>query len=417
MIDVLKRLQELDANNSNVIKESTVEECGPMGMMSPTQPKTPATINITADSGEELGSMLSAIMKLAGVNKVEPDHLGKEHDPSIMTATPTLGIPATDGEVMRGVLDKMNPEIEDEGAIGGALGAAGGAMLGGPIGAAIGGGLGGSMEEEEVADEGWKGAAVGAGAGELAGAALGTAIMPGIGTVAGELAGGALGAAAGDDIGDRVSGDKKKDEAVDELADIKKLLGRGAKYDTTPSDPTDPPAFDGDEYADHANPPGAGRGRGLANHPNATLEARLMDEYKKFISEDRDDDDYFSGISRDVDAMSHGGDEYSPRHDPLARFGGAGGDADAAVHSLGDIVKKDEEPVVAHAYFDNDAVEKNLRRAKHEKLEKDENGNWYFPVRGKLASRETKHHLVYLQRFFGEPTHVEKAEEPAMDND
>jgi hypothetical protein len=317
MIDVLKRLQELDANNSNVIKESTVEECGPMGMMSPTQPKTPATINITADSGEELGSMLSAIMKLAGVNKVEPDHLGKEHDPSIMTATPTLGIPATDGEVMRGVLDKMNPEVGD--------------------------------------------------------------------------------------------GEEETDEAD----------SHSAQFDNTPNDPRDTPAFDANEYSSNSND-GSGddeQGKPRTMSQPAALEARLMDEYKKFISEDRDDDDYFSGISRDVDAMSHGGDEYSPRHDPLARFGGAGGDADAAVHSLGDIVKKDEEPVVAHAYFDNDAVEKNLRRAKHEKLEKDENGNWYFPVRGKLASRETKHHLVYLQRFFGEPTHVEKAEEPAMDND
>jgi len=115
MIDVLKRLQELDANNSNVIKESTVEECGPMGMM-PSQPKTPATINITADSGEELGSMLSAIMKLAGVNKVEPSHLGVEHEPSVISATPSLGVgPSTsDSEVMRGVIDKMNPEVDGD---------------------------------------------------------------------------------------------------------------------------------------------------------------------------------------------------------------------------------------------------------------------------------------------------------------
>ena len=33
MIDVLKRLAELDAKNSTIIKESAVEECSPMGMM------------------------------------------------------------------------------------------------------------------------------------------------------------------------------------------------------------------------------------------------------------------------------------------------------------------------------------------------------------------------------------------------
>ena len=49
MIDVLKRLAELDANNPNIIKESlAVEECGPMGMMgsAPSAPSTPSALSV-----------------------------------------------------------------------------------------------------------------------------------------------------------------------------------------------------------------------------------------------------------------------------------------------------------------------------------------------------------------------------------
>jgi hypothetical protein len=122
MIDVIKRLAELDATNPNVIKENTsVDECGPMGMMSPMsameKPSTPATINITAGSGEELSSMLGAIMKLAGVEKVTPDHLGAEHEPVVVTAEPAMAVgPAIgDRDDMRAVLDKMNDMGDEEG--------------------------------------------------------------------------------------------------------------------------------------------------------------------------------------------------------------------------------------------------------------------------------------------------------------
>jgi len=160
MIDVLKRLAELDATNPNVIKESSeVAECGPMGMMSSMdRPSTPASINMTAGSGEELGDMLAKIMSLAGMSKVEPEHLGVDHEPAMITAEPVVSVgPAPSaGDEMRSVIDKMHDaggdEEADEGAIGGALGAVGGAMLGGPVGAAIGGGIGGAMEEET--DEG-----------------------------------------------------------------------------------------------------------------------------------------------------------------------------------------------------------------------------------------------------------------------
>jgi hypothetical protein len=95
MIDVLKRLAELDAGNPNVenkmgvvenlltvsnvdgqiakINEGieAVEECGGMGMGATMPNHTPASINMSANSGEELSNMLRDIMSLAGVNKDE----------------------------------------------------------------------------------------------------------------------------------------------------------------------------------------------------------------------------------------------------------------------------------------------------------------------------------------------------------
>jgi hypothetical protein len=111
MIDVIKRLAELDAVNPNVdtglrivqpqktvsvaIKENTqVEECGMMPMSSMEKPSTPASINMTAGSGEELSSMIKAIATLAGTAK------GGEE---VVTGTPTAS------DSMRSVIDKLNP--------------------------------------------------------------------------------------------------------------------------------------------------------------------------------------------------------------------------------------------------------------------------------------------------------------------
>jgi hypothetical protein len=118
MIDVMKRLAELDAGNPNVLKEnSTVAECGPMGMIgSMASSNIPANINITAASGEELSNMLGAIMKLAGVEKVTPDHFGVEHEPVAFTAGPAIAVGSSvgDSDDMRAVLDKMNDAGEDD---------------------------------------------------------------------------------------------------------------------------------------------------------------------------------------------------------------------------------------------------------------------------------------------------------------
>lgn len=90
MIDVLKRLAELDSANpqvakptmkneqslatvSNIAGETTqVNECGPMGMMGGPESRTPASfsINATAADGSEVSSMLRDIMNLAGVKPV-----------------------------------------------------------------------------------------------------------------------------------------------------------------------------------------------------------------------------------------------------------------------------------------------------------------------------------------------------------
>jgi hypothetical protein len=95
MIDVLKRLAELDSTNPNVAKPTmaaeqslatvsniesetiteSVNECGPMGMSGMggmDRPSTPATfsINASAESGAEVSSMLRDIMNLAGVKPV-----------------------------------------------------------------------------------------------------------------------------------------------------------------------------------------------------------------------------------------------------------------------------------------------------------------------------------------------------------
>jgi hypothetical protein len=118
MIDVLKRLAQLDAQNPTIVKESSeIAECGMMPEMSmDTTPSQPASINIQAGSGEELGDMLKTIMSLAGIHKVEPEHLGVDHEPMQLTPEPgmAVGPAASAGDNMRAVLDKLHPEMGDE---------------------------------------------------------------------------------------------------------------------------------------------------------------------------------------------------------------------------------------------------------------------------------------------------------------
>jgi len=118
MIDVMKRLAELDAGNPNIVKESTnIEECGMMPMPGMGGQHTPASINMTADSGSELTGMLRDIMQLAGVQQAaEPEAIAIDMPPAALTAEPIGDIGGMDepmqspGDKMRSVLDKLNPE-------------------------------------------------------------------------------------------------------------------------------------------------------------------------------------------------------------------------------------------------------------------------------------------------------------------
>jgi len=122
MIDVLKRLAELDAANpsrpehkvsddqhiTTTLSESAqVDECGMMPEMGDMgRPSTPASINMTAASGDELGELIKAIATLAGQNRPA------EMEP--LSATPAMGVASDDGIDMRSMIDKLNPMDDEE---------------------------------------------------------------------------------------------------------------------------------------------------------------------------------------------------------------------------------------------------------------------------------------------------------------
>lgn len=122
MIDVMKRLAELDSQNPNIVKENVqVGECGMMpGMMpemgmniAPEKPSMPASINMSAGSGDELSNMLATIMQLAGQNKpVSAAPALDNTPPAAGTLEPANGGTAADS--MRSVIDKLNP-MDDNG--------------------------------------------------------------------------------------------------------------------------------------------------------------------------------------------------------------------------------------------------------------------------------------------------------------
>lgn len=120
--EVARRAAERKSKKKGM--EEGLNECGPMGMMG--QPHSPASINMTAASGDELSSMLKDILSLAGLQKVEPEHLGHEMPPVTVSPVPTISVGPmsaepmtaepieTDSESMRSVLDKLHPEEETD---------------------------------------------------------------------------------------------------------------------------------------------------------------------------------------------------------------------------------------------------------------------------------------------------------------
>jgi len=133
MIDVLKRLAELDSQNprvaSNVpvlnkqnVSESQVEECGMMGAMTPEmhmdsmKPSTPATINMTAGSADELGNLLKDIVSLAGMKSEPAMDMPAPMASMPPPAEPETGpdMPKSPADSMRSVIDKLNPMDGDD---------------------------------------------------------------------------------------------------------------------------------------------------------------------------------------------------------------------------------------------------------------------------------------------------------------
>jgi len=117
MIDVLKRLAELDSKNPTIVKESQqVEECGIMPEMElggmQERPSMPASINMTAGSGEELSDMLATIMQLAGVKQHGAEEPMGDEPAIALTAEPEIGGDATSD--MRSMMDKLNPMDGDD---------------------------------------------------------------------------------------------------------------------------------------------------------------------------------------------------------------------------------------------------------------------------------------------------------------
>lgn len=120
MIDVMKRLAELDRKNPTIVKEGQVEECGmmpEMGMMGgmPERPPMPASINMTAGSGEELSDMLATIMQLAGVKQYgQEEPMPMSSEPVVaLTAEPEMGAGDATSD-MRSMIDKLNPMDGDD---------------------------------------------------------------------------------------------------------------------------------------------------------------------------------------------------------------------------------------------------------------------------------------------------------------
>lgn len=88
--------------------KTPVSECGMMpgmAMSAPSQPSTPASINMTAASGPELSGMLRDIMQLAGMNNAPSDTAPMSASPQMLE--PVDGMSPADS--MRGVIDRMNP--------------------------------------------------------------------------------------------------------------------------------------------------------------------------------------------------------------------------------------------------------------------------------------------------------------------
>jgi hypothetical protein len=254
MINVLKRLAELDSGNPNVKNRMTVdtpiatvsnvyedtnsvEECGDMPAPS-AAPHSAANISVTANSGDEVASMLKSLMALSGLSNTSSMPSHKEIEVSSPHAAHT---DHDDMAKMISMIDnsedhhKMTDDEQDEGFIGTGLGGYAGGELGGMAGGALGTAIGGPV-----------GGAIGA--------------------VVGDVAGTALGAKAGNSL----TGDDEKDEGM---------------YDNSPEQEIEP-----HDYGDkQVKPKQQGFAQRLGDNPYKmahesinNLSSQLLKEYEAF---------------------------------------------------------------------------------------------------------------------------------------
>ena len=125
MIDVLKRLAELDASNPRVENKMTTEQGlvtvsniegsarlneNIPGMMEVgnSASHTPASLSVSAASGEELSGMLRNLMSLAGVKPVEPSAPMNGHQEIEIGATHPVEPIGGNMSDMISMVDKMN---------------------------------------------------------------------------------------------------------------------------------------------------------------------------------------------------------------------------------------------------------------------------------------------------------------------
>lgn len=106
-MDIQNLLKVYGATNEELAE--SLDECGMMGGMN-SQPHSPATINMTADSGAELTGMLKDIMQLAGLKQITPHDLGHEHEPAVISAEPGISVANVDKEPldMKSMLAKID---------------------------------------------------------------------------------------------------------------------------------------------------------------------------------------------------------------------------------------------------------------------------------------------------------------------
>ena len=324
MINVLQRLAELDEQNPNVVPskpkvsadaaveavqrtlseelsveslrylsgvKNTLEECGMMPSMEnmmPSAPTIPASfsINASASSGDEVASMLTQIMNLAGVKPVGSQDMPLE--PGVPDTGDALASRGNGNDEMKRMIDVMNeprgpgdnapPDMdgpEDEGMLGTMAGAGVGAALGGPLGAAVGGAAGDSITDPEEES-------------------LGEEPPVDIAGVGGGLAAAALSGGDPEEIAAGVEAGQEATEGdqvlvPDAKEDMRRLMDMiGGGLDNAPNDPNNIPDFDSNKMAYQPNDANVGDrmdGTMPKGFAEDTMTQKLFNDYQQFMTE------------------------------------------------------------------------------------------------------------------------------------